>query len=183
MYKMQTIQEIQMSKLRSYCKKTPGKKFHLLKAYTYMNGSRKKMLPEKRIDNLEFYLHKFNNRKRPSDIKKILIVPAFYEFGVETIGVTYCIPQIIHRNPDCYVIIVWWYGRGFLYSKLADEYWELKEEYQWLREHSDAFHNDSRNLLRLEHKLAQMGRMVDKSMMARLCLEYYCISCNRLSRQ
>ena len=175
---MQTIQEIQMSKMRLHCKTNANKKLILVKPYAYTTGSRSKMLPEKKIDELTFHVHKFNNRKKPNDNKKIIFIPAFYEFGVETIGITYCIPQIIHRNPDCYVIIVGWYGRSFLYSKIADEYWELKEEYQWLREYADAFSTESRNLSNLEIKLKQQGKVVCSAMMSKLCVEYYCISCN-----
>lgn len=175
---MQEIQKIQMPSMRSYRKKATIKRLKLFDGCAYSVGGRQKIAPEKKIEELTFYLHKFNNRKRPNDKRKILIVPAFYEFGVETLGVTYCIPQIIHRNPDCYVIVVGWYGRGFLYSKIADEYWELKEEYQWLREYADAFRNDSRSLGILENKLSQMGKVAGNAVMAKLCIEYFCIKCN-----
>lgn len=175
---MQPIQEIQMHKMRANCQKNANKKLKLLRAFNYAKGSKQKMLPEARLDSLSFTVHKFNNRKKPTNPNKILIIPAFYEFGTETIGVTYCIPQIIHRNPDCYVIVAGWHGRKYFYSKLADEYWELKEDYQWLREYADAFYNDSRNLLRLELKLSNMGKIADRGVMAKLCVEYYCISCS-----
>ena len=167
-----------MRSMRSYSKATSIKKLKLFKGYAYSVGGRKRINPEPRLTEISFYTHKFNNRKRPKDNKKILIVPAFYEFGVETIGVSYCIPQIIHSNPDCYVIVVGWYGRSFLYSKIADEYWEIKEEYQWLREYADAFRNNSRAIGILENKLSQIGKIAGSGVMAKLCVQYYCVTCN-----
>ena len=161
----------------SNSKTISNKKLKLLPAYDYASGSRIKMIPEKKLESLNFHVHKFTNRARPSDKRKILIVPSFYEFGVETIGICFCLPQIIHANPDCYVIVVGWYGRQFLYSKIADEYWELDEAYQWLREYSDAFTNDSRNIGKLEIKLQNYGRVVFGSSMAQLCVQYFCTEC------
>jgi len=163
--------------MRSNSKAVSDKKLKLLPAYDYASGSRIKMNPEKKLDSLNFCVHKFTNRTRPKDQRKILIVPSFYEFGVETIGICFCLPQIIHANPDCYVIVVGWFGRQFLYSKIADEYWELDESFQWLREYSDAFRNDSRNINKLEIKLKQYGRVVFGSSMAQLCVQYFCTEC------
>jgi len=161
----------------SNSKTTPNKKLKLLPAYDYASGSRIKMIPERKLESLNFHIHKFTNRVKPTDNRKILLVPSFYEFGVETIGICFCLPQIIHANPDCYVIVVGWYGRQFLYSKIADEYWELDEDHQWLREYSDAFRNDSRNISKFEIKLSQFGRVVTGSSMAQLCVQYFCTEC------
>ena len=154
--------------MRSNGKTAPNKRLALLAGYDYVAGSRKRANPERRLDSLKFKIHKFNNRTRPTDKSKILVVPTFYEFGVETIGLSFCLPQIIHKNPDRYVILVGWYGRSYLYSRIADEYWELDEEHQWLREYSDAFKNESRNISRLQGKLSNVGTVVPGDAMAQL---------------
>lgn len=163
--------------MRSNGKTAPNKRLTLLAGYDYVAGSRKRANPERRLDSMKFKIHKFNNRTRPTDKSKILVVPTFYEFGVETIGLSFCLPQIIHKNPDRYVILVGWYGRSYLYSRIADEYWELDEEHQWLREYSDAFKNESRNISRLQGKLSNVGTVVPGDAMAQLCVEYFCLFC------
>ena len=40
---------------------------------------------------------------------------------------------------------------------LVDEFWELKEEFQWLRDYAKAFHNESKNIDRLEKTLGDQG--------------------------
>lgn len=163
--------------MRAARKAAPDQKLRLLKAYDYAPGSRERVEPERRLESLSFYVHKFTKRQLPTDRRKVMVVPCFYEFGVETIGLCFCLPQIIHANPDCYVIAVGWHGRAFLYSRVVDEYWELGEEYQWLREYSDAFRNESRNIGKLETKLQQFGKVVTGSYMARMCVQYFCLEC------
>lgn len=177
MLQVQAVQEVQVPKVRARGKADSHKKLRLLKAYDYAPGSRERISPEKRVESLTFHVHKFTKRQFPSDRRKVLVVPCFYEFGVETIGLLFCLPQIIHANPDSYVVAVGWHGRSFLYSKIVDEYWELDERFQWLREYSDAFRNDSRNIGKLEIKLAQFGRVVSGSYMARMCVQYFCVEC------
>ena len=53
-----------------------------------------------------------------------------------------------------------WYGREFLYRHLVDEYWELKEEFQHLREYCRAFHHSSKNLKRIEKQATDHGRVL-----------------------
>lgn len=177
MSELQAVQEIQVSKMRKNRKATALQKLRLLSAYDYASGSRARMYPERKLASMSFSVHKFNNRSKPQDLQKILIIPSFWEFGVETIGMCYCLPQIIHANPDCYIIVVGWHGRSFLYSKMADEYWELSEDHQWLREYSDAFRNDSRNISNLEVKLSQYGRVVNGSSFSQMCVHYFCVEC------
>lgn len=177
MSELQAVQEVQMSKMRKNRKATSLQRLKLLPACDYASGSRARMSPERKLDSMSFSIYKFNKRSRPQDLRKILIIPSFWEFGVETLGMSYCLPQIIHANPDCYIIVVGWYGRSFLYSKMADEYWELSENYQWLREYSDAFRNDSRNVGKLEVKLSQYGKVVNGSSFSQMCVQYFCVEC------
>jgi len=158
-------------------KRAACKRMKLLLGCDYASGSRTRMTPECRLDSISFNVHKLNNRERPTDKQRIIIVPSFWEFGVETLGMSYCLPQIIHRNPNCYIVVAGWHGRSFLYSKIADEYWEIKESYQWLREYSDAFRNESRNISKLELKLQAYGRVVQGSEFSQMCVEYVCVEC------
>lgn len=177
MREVQAVQKVQVPQVRAAVEATADKKLRLLKAYDYAPGSRERVEPERRLESVAFHVHKFTNRQMPSDRRKIMVVPCFYEFGVETIGLCFCLPQIIHANPDCYVVAVGWHGRAFLYSRVVDEYWEIDESHQWLREYSDAFRNESRNVAKLETKLQQFGRVVPGSYMARMCVQYFCLEC------
>ena len=114
-----------------------NKKLVLLPGAVYNSGDKIKVKPEVNLSEVEFNIFKFNNRTRPKDKKKVLIIFSFYEFGTEILGILYCIPRLIHQNPGLYVIVAGWYGREYLYRHLADEYWELKEEHQFLRDSLD----------------------------------------------
>ncbi|RDJ35278.1 MAG: hypothetical protein DWQ19_10715 [Crenarchaeota archaeon] len=142
-------------------------------------GDKKEVEAEERIENLNFNVFKLNNRpKTPKE--QTLIICCFSEFGCEMVGAMYCIPRILRENPGKYVIIVGWYGREYLYRHLADEFWELKEEHMWLREYARAFHNESRNIAKIEKKLTQFGRVVDSKWLGRVAVGAKCNSCNNL---
>ncbi len=144
------------------------------KAHTAANTDAKL---EERLEDIQFNVYKFNNRPKPDDPKKIMIIGTFSEFGCESLGVQYCIPRLVGNNPGFYKIVVGWYGREYLYRHLVDEYWEMKEEHQWLREYVRAFHHESKNLTRLEKKLAQHGNFVPSSFLGNMCLGNTCNEC------
>jgi hypothetical protein len=56
-----------------------------------------------------------------------------------------------------YSIAMGWYGRDFLYRHLVDEYWEIDESCQWLRDYCRAFHHTSRNLRFVEKAVKKYG--------------------------
>lgn len=115
---------------------------------------------EQTLDALSFKIHKFNNRKRP-DRNKIVIIPTFAEFGCESLIPLYCIPELLrNRFRGYYSIAVGWYGRDYLYKHLVDEFWELDEPYQHLRNYCLAFHNSSHNLRLLNEELSEIGIVV-----------------------
>ena len=91
-------------------------------------GDGKLLGKDKLLSELKFKIFKFNNRPKPQDIKRILIISCFSEFGCESIGLHYCIPKVISCNPGAYVICVGWHGRDYLYRHLVDEYWEIEED-------------------------------------------------------
>src|SRR6516225_8478838 len=97
---------------------------------------------EEPLLDISFNIHKFTTRPKPSDSSKVMIISCFSEFGCECVGATYCIPRLLKQYPDKYIIVMGWLGRAYLYKHLADEFWETKEEVQWLRDHSLAFHNN-----------------------------------------
>lgn len=142
-----------------------------------INPGDKKLLPhEERVAAIKFTPFKFTARPKP-DPSKTLIVSCLSEFGCETLGALYCIPEIKRQHPDAYVIIAGWYGREYLYRHLADEFWELSEESQWLREYALAFHNNSKNLARLEKQLGQHGTVVPSEHVGRLAVGNLCRHC------
>lgn len=150
----------------------------LLKAPRRNAGDGKPIADEIRLDEINFSVHKFNVRKRPQDKKRILIITCFSEFGCESLSLMYCIPAILNKHVGYYVICVGWYGREYLYRHLVDEYWEVNEEFQYLRESSDAFRNTSKSIIRLEKELENYGNVYCSHHMGQICLGNTCMDCN-----
>lgn len=149
----------------------------LLKGHRRNLGDGKPVEKEKTVSELKFHKHKFNNRQVPVDKNRILIITCFSEFGCESLGLMYCIPRILQKYPGMYVICVGFYGRAYLYKHLVDEYWELDESHQWLREFVTAFSHSSRNLKKLEESLSQYGRVYRGILMGQICLGNTCRDC------
>lgn len=121
-----------------------------------------KKITEPLIENINFNIHKFSNRPRPNDKRNIRIFPCFSEFGCEIIAAIYCLPKLLqNKYIGKYTIVLGWHGRSYLYKHLVDEFWEINEEHQWLREHSRAFHHVSKNLKKVEKKAKDIGIVVD----------------------
>lgn len=134
----------------------------LLPAAPVNPGDRTKVSKEELIPDIKFKVHHFTKRKRPSSIKNVVIFPIFSEFGSETVVPVLCLPKLIQQKyVGKYTIVVGWHGREYLYRHLVDEFWELGEDYQFLREYCRAFHHDSKNLKRFEKNLAKFGNVVD----------------------
>src|SRR4051812_19571335 len=114
------------------------------------------------IEEIDFNIYKFNNRERLKP-ENTVIFPCFWEFGTEILGTLYCIPQLMRtKYSGKYSIAIGWYGREFLYRNLVDEFWEIKEEYQWLRKYSRAFQHHSKNLIKVEKNLSKFGKVLAK---------------------
>lgn len=125
----------------------------------YNPGDNKATNFEPKLSEVCFNVHKFNNRKRP-DPSRVVIFPAFSEFGCETLIPIYSLPQLMQtKYRGHYSIVMGWYGREYLYRHLVDEYWELKEEYQHLREYCRAFHHRSKNLTYVEEAATSVGKI------------------------
>jgi hypothetical protein len=138
---------------------------------------KKKTEEEEKIEDIKFNVHKFNNRHKPTDRRRILIIGCLSEFGSEIIGCMYCIPRILQLYPGYYTIAVGWYGRQYLYRHLVDEFWETKEEHQWLRDYCVAFHNISKNLDRLEKSLNKEGRVLPSAFSGNIAVGNICNDC------
>lgn len=154
------------------------KKFKLFKVYKRNKGNGKPIFKEENLSDINFNVFKFNNRLKPEDKRKILFITCFSEFGCESISLLHCIPKILNNYLGYYVICVGWYGREYLYRHLVDEYWEIDEKFQWLREYPYAFDHCSKNLNKLEQILSSEGNVYKGSSMARICLGNNCINCN-----
>ena len=132
---------------------------------------------EERIEDISFNVFKFGTRTRPQDPRRITIICCFNEFGCETVGTMYCLPQILQANAGRYFIAVGWYGREYLYRHLVDEFWEIKEEHQWLREHSRAFSHQSKNLTKVEEAFQQYGRVYKCADVGNIAVSDKCNKC------
>lgn len=149
----------------------------LLRTHRRNPGDGKPLSREELVPELKFYKHKFNNRPKPQNKSQILFITCFSEFGCESLALLYCIPQILKQYPGLYVICVGWYGREYLYRHLVDEYWEMHEEFQWLREFVTAFQHTSKNLSKLEDSLEEFGKVYKGVCMGRICLGNTCRDC------
>lgn len=149
----------------------------IIKPKLRYKGSEQETQQEKSIKNFEFNIFKFNDRPKPNK-KNILIVSCFSEFGCETVGVMYCLPHIIRMNPGAYIIVVGWYGREYFYRHLVDEFWEMPEEHQWLREYTRAFHHESKNLASIEKYLETQGRVMTSRSLGDFAVGSKCYSCS-----
>lgn len=151
----------------------------LVKAYPRSPGDGKAVEVEKRLEEIKFNKFKFNNRPVPNK-DQILIITCFSEFGCESIALMYCIPKILQQYPGVYVICAGWYGREYLYRHLCDEYWEIQEEFQWMREGAAAFTQTSKNIHRLELSLQDYGQVYKGESMGYICLGNTCRDCGRV---
>lgn len=149
----------------------------LFKGRPFNPGDKKPLEAEEKIVDIGFNIFKFNNRPKPIDKKRVIIITNFSEFGCESIGLMYCIPRMLERYSGCYFICVGWYGREYLYRHLVDEFWEVKEEYQWLREYSRAFAHESKNLALVEKNLQEYGQVLSGAYFGGICLGNTCRSC------
>lgn len=148
-----------------------------LKAQRRNLGDGRPLEKEVLLKDVEFKKFKFNNRPVPKDKNNILIITCFTEFGCETIGTMYCIPKVIEQNAGKYIVCVGWYGREYLYRHLVDEFWELPESCQFLREFTMAFVHTSKNLSNIEKKLEQFGNVYKSQNMGSICLGNTCLDC------
>ena len=127
---------------------------------TYNAGDRKEIDTEAAIDDVKFKIIKFNSRYRPQPSQTV-IIPAFSEFGCETLIPLYAIPKLIQeRYNGKYVIVMGWHGREFLYKHLVDEFWEIDDDHQNLREHCRAFHHISSILAKVEKHASEFGKVI-----------------------
>lgn len=140
-------------------------------------GDNKDFVIEKKIEDIKFNVFKLNTRVRPNDPRQVLVICCFSEFGCETVGALYCIPRILRDHPSKYKIVVGWYGREYLYRHLADEFWEIKPEHMWLREHARAFHHESENLKKIEENLEDYGIVVPSAYLGRIAISAKCFNC------
>lgn len=124
-------------------------------------GDKKELDQEERMENIQFTVHKFTNRPRPDNPANVVVFPNFSEFGSELIQTCYTMPRMLSsKYQGKYSIVMGWYGRAYLYKHLVDEFWEIKEEHQHLREYCRCFHHDSKNLKKAERLAAKYGTVV-----------------------
>lgn len=125
-------------------------------------GDRKIIEQEEILDKIDFNIHKFTPRIRPENPDNVIVFPHFAEFGSELIESMYCLPMLMNsKYRGKYSIVMGWHGRAYLYKHLVDEFWEMKEENQWLRDYSRAFHHTSKNLKNVEKKAEKFGKVLN----------------------
>jgi hypothetical protein len=134
---------------------------------------------EKVLSDIKFDKFKFTSRQPPSDKKDILFISCFGEFGCESMALMYCIPRIV-QDTNYYTICVGWHGREYLYRHLVDEFWGVKEEYQWMREYSNGLKNSSKNIVNLEKSLSNHGRLCNHYHFSAICFQNKCKSCGNV---
>ena len=132
---------------------------------------------ERRLADVKFDVYKLNHRPKPKKIDRIKIISCFSEFGCETFGILYCIPRLLKRFPGNYIIAMGWYGREYLYRHLVDEFWEIQPPYMWLRDYAKAFHNESKNLKKIEESASCFGQVIPSSTLGKYAVANFCRTC------
>jgi len=143
-------------------------------------GLIKKKQSEEPICDIQFNIYKFTKRLKPTDKSKILVISCFSEFGCEVLGAMYCVPRLVRENPGAYIIVMGWYGRSYLYRHLADEFWELKEQFQFLRDKAMAFHNVSKNLAKMEKYAENFGKVISSQRLGSMAVGSNCKQCDHI---
>lgn len=134
---------------------------------------------ELKLGQVGFTVHKFNHRPKPKKTDRIKIISCLSEFGCEIIGCLYCIPRLLRRYPGQYVIAMGWHGREYLYRHLVDEFWEMDEEYMWLRDYTRAFNHLSDNLKRLEEAATLYGEVTPAASLGNYAICNMCRTCGK----
>lgn len=134
---------------------------------------------ETKLGEVTFTVHKLNNRPRPTKPDRIKIISCFSEFGCEVLGCLYCIPRLLKRYPGQYVIAMGWYGREYLYRHLVDEFWEIDEEFMWLRDYTRAFHHVSENLKKIEEAATVHGHVIPAAALGKYAIANMCRTCGK----
>ena len=144
----------------------------------YLILPKKNSVNQKKETIVKFNKFKFNNRPKPSDKERIVIICCFSEFGCETIGLSYAIPQLMKKYPGRYFIGVGWYGREFLYRNLLDEFWEIDEKLMHLKDFAKAFHFHSDELSAIELNLRkECGTLVNSNLIGNFFIANLCHTC------
>jgi len=134
----------------------------LLPAKQFNPGDKTAVEREEPLTNIRFLVHKFTPRLRPDNPDNVVILPHFAEFGSELVESIYTLPMAMNGpHKGKYSIVLGWYGRAYLYKHLVDEFWEINEESQYLREYCRAFHHASKNLKKVEKDAERYGKVVD----------------------
>jgi hypothetical protein len=141
----------------------------------------------KNIKNFIFKKFIFNKNNKNS-----LIITNFSEFGVETLACLYSIPIIKNVYKNHKIVVVGWCGREYLYRHIVDEFWEMDESLYYLKDKSNAFLNQSKDIKNLEKELNKIAPVISTgflgnffvSKVCKNCLNYWttyedvCIKCN-----
>lgn len=133
----------------------------ILRARPLNPGDHRPIEREPQLEAVRFRVHNFSGRPRPSDPSKVVFFPVLSEFGSELVSCIYCLPDLA-AGPfrGRHKVVLGWEGRACLYRHLADEYWEVSPDQNWLRDYCLAFHHGSRNLKAVERWLKRLGTVV-----------------------
>ena len=132
--------------------------------------SKKKQKP---INSFVFKKHIFKKTNK----KQNLFILNFSEFGVETLSCLYSIPIIAKVYANFKIIVVGWVGRDYLYRHLVDEFWELDEKFYYLKDYSNAFLNNSKDIKNLEKNLSLFGSVITSGFLGNFFVANFCKNC------
>ncbi len=131
------------------------------------------LVKEKPLSLISFHKNIYRNKDCPT-----IYVIGFVEFGCETFFPLYVLPNIIKENPNHRIVFVGWKGREYFYKHLVDEYWELNDEYMWLRNYARAMNHESCNLKKVENYLSKIGIVINSDLVGNNLIEFMCLDCN-----
>jgi hypothetical protein len=155
----------------SACKSKPK----LYRHYYNPNATHTTLIqkPEKILNEVVFDKHIFRANLTN---KPVILLSCLVEFGCESLLPHYYLPHHIKQYSNYHRIAVGWRGRKLFYQDF-DEFWEIKDEYMFLRDYCLAFSTSSKNIRNLEISLKNYGDVIPAKLLGNRFHEKSCQKC------
>jgi len=127
------------------------------------------------LDQIIFDRHIFNiNTDKP-----VVLLSCLVEFGCESLLPHYFLPEFLHKTKNHHKVAVGWRGRKLFYKNF-DEFWEIDDQFMFLRDYCLAFTNVSKNIKNLENSLKQYGQVIPAQLLGNTFHEKKCNGCGAI---
>ena len=153
------------------CKSKPKlyRYFHILNSTNTTLITQRETIAEQVV--FHKHIHNINSKNKP-----VLIVCFLVEFGCESLLPHYFINKFLQDYKAYHLVAVGWYGRSFFYEKF-DEFWELDQEFMYMRDYCLAFSHVGRNIKNIEKCLKKYGVVYPSNALGNIFHHKKCKKC------